>query len=181
MLRNTFMLLAMVPLLTAAQKYGTRNGQLQFRSETPLETIEAENFKGTCVLDASTGAIEFMALIKGFQFEKALMQEHFNENYMESDKFPKASFKGTVDGMSAELITRPGRHDLTVNGELTIHGVTKPLSTPVTVEVQPTGATVAECGFIILPEDHDIAIPGMVRDNIAKEIHVKVKAELQKL
>ena len=79
-----------------AQKYFTRNGNISFHSDTPMEKIEGHNKNSTAVIDAESGKLEFAVLIKAFHFEKALMEEHFNENYMESNKFPKASFKGQI-------------------------------------------------------------------------------------
>ena len=81
----------------SAQKYFTRGGNVSFNSDTPLEKIEAINSNAACVLDTETGKLQFSVLIKAFTFEKALMQEHFNENYMESTKFPKSTFKGEIE------------------------------------------------------------------------------------
>src|SRR5688572_4970867 len=81
-------------------KYFTKEGRAQFVSKAPLEEIEAVNKKVTSVLDASTGQLEFSVLMKAFEFQKALMQEHFNENYVESDKFPKATFKGKIENFN---------------------------------------------------------------------------------
>ena len=80
----------------SAQKYFTRDGMISFTASSPLEKIDATNKGATAVIDAASGALEFAVLIKGFIFEKALMQEHFNENYLESGKYPKATFKGKI-------------------------------------------------------------------------------------
>ena len=79
--------------MVSGQKYFTKTGQISFNANTSIEKIEAINKSASCVMDVETGKIEFGVLVKGFQFEKALMQEHFNENYLESSKFPKATFK----------------------------------------------------------------------------------------
>jgi len=79
-----------------AQKYFTRSGQISFFSSTSMEDIEAHNKTVTAIFDSQSGAIQFSVTMKSFQFEKALMQEHFNENYVESGKFPKATFKGVL-------------------------------------------------------------------------------------
>ena len=168
-------------LLQAQVRFATRNGHVTFTSETPLENIEATNEKATSVFDLSSGAVEVAVLMKAFTFEKALMQEHFNENYVESDKYPKGTFKGTVSGFTAGDLTKPGSYNVTVTGDLTIHGVTKPLTAEGTLVVDPTGVLKAVTTFIVKPEDFDIKIPGLVRDNIAKEIDVKVQIEYQKL
>jgi hypothetical protein len=181
-LRTILLTAAILPLVSIAQdKFGTRNGRVSFHSQTPIEKIEAENNKVSCVLDAGTGAIQFSMLIKAFEFEKALMQEHFNENYMESNTFPKAEFKGKVDGLSKDQATKAGSYPVTVTGDLTIHGVTKTVTHPGTITVGKDGALKAESDFVVKPEDHGIAIPALVRDNIAKEITVKVRLDLPRM
>ena len=180
-LKNLLLALAFAPLTLAAQeRYMTRTGHIEFQSDTPMEKIEAVNDKVTSVWDATTGAIEFAALVKAFAFEKALMQEHFNENYMESNTYPKASFKGKLGGISAEQIKTPGTYPVTVEGALTIHGVEKPMKSTGTVVVDAKGLH-ASSEFVIKPEDHGIKIPGMVRKNIAEQIQVKVRMDYQKM
>jgi len=176
------LLLAITPLaLSAQERYATRNGNITFYSSTPVEDIEGHNRKVTSVWDASTGAIEFAVLIKAFEFEKALMQEHFNENYMESNTHPKANFKGKMTGITAEEVKKPGTYVVTVAGDLTIHGVTKSVSIPGSVVVGESGAIKATSEFVVKPEDHDIAIPGVVRKNIAETIKVSVDLSLEPL
>ncbi|MBK8497359.1 MAG: YceI family protein [Flavobacteriales bacterium] len=165
----------------AQDRYMTRTGHIAFHSATSVERIEADNHKVTSVWDATSGAIEFAVLIKAFEFEKALMQEHFNENYMESNTFPKAAFKGKLTGITAEQVKQPGRYDVIVEGELTIHGVTKPMKSKGTVVVDASGAVKASSAFAVKPEDHGIKIPGMVRKNIAEEIQVQVSLDYQKM
>jgi len=180
--KNLIAFAALLPLSAIAQdRYATRNGSIAFSSETSMENIAAANHKVTSVLDAATGALQFDVLIKAFEFEKALMQEHFNENYMESNTFPKASFKGKMTGVTAEQLTKPGTYEVVVEGDLTIHGVTKPMKTKGKVTVDQAGAISATSDFGVKPEDHDITIPGVVRDKIAKEIQVKVRLDLAKM
>lgn len=174
--------LAFMPLALVAQdRYGTRNGSISFFSATPVENIEAHNHKVSSVWDASSGAIQFAALIKAFEFEKALMQEHFNENYMESSTYPKADFKGKVEGVTAEQLKKPGTYDVKVSGDLTIHGVTKQVSHPGKVTVNEDGTVKAVSDFIVKPEDHNIKIPDVVRNNIAETITVKVEMAYVKM
>src|SRR5437868_2935959 len=80
----------------AQSKYYTKNGKIEFYSKATLEDIDAKNKTVAAILDSQTGAMQFSVLMKGFEFQKALMQEHFNENYVESDKYPKGEFKGTI-------------------------------------------------------------------------------------
>ncbi|MFA4864578.1 MAG: YceI family protein, partial [Bacteroidales bacterium] len=111
-----------------AQKYMTKNGNIMFYSETPMETIKAVNEQVNAVLDTQTGDIVCKILIKSFQFPKALMQEHFNENYLESDKFPNSTFKGKITNLSAINFSKGGIYDALIEGDMTIHGVTKNIS-----------------------------------------------------
>lgn len=174
--RKTFLLaLAAMPLALAAQdRFATRNGHIRFFSSTPMENIEADNNKVTSVLDATTGAIEFAALIKAFQFEKALMQEHFNENYMDSNTYPKATFKGKVTGFGSAELKKPGSYPVQVNGDLTIHGVTRPHAGTATITVDAAGGLKAVSEFEVKPEDHRIEIPAVVREKIAQQLKISV-------
>lgn len=181
-LKSFAMIACLLPMALAAQeRYATRAGHISFHSATPMENIDADNRKVTCVLDATTSAMEFAALIKAFEFEKALMQEHFNENYMESNTYPKATFKGSMSGATAEDLKKPGTYPVVVKGDLTIHGVTKAVEHPGTITVEKDGTLKASSDFIVKPEDHGIKIPGMVRKNIAEEISVKVRLDLVKM
>lgn len=182
-LYKTFIVsLALSPLTLAAQeRYMTRTGHIEFHSATPVENIHGDNDKVTSVWDATTGAIEFAVLIKAFTFEKALMQEHFNENYMESNTFPKALFKGTLKGVSSAQLATAGAYPVTVDGMLTIHGVEKPAKAEGTITVDGKGAIRAESKFQVKPADHDIKIPGAVRKNIAESIAVTVRMDYSKM
>ncbi len=172
----------LIPTLTNAQeRFASRTGHVAFRSETTVETIEANNHKATSVYDPNTGALEFAVLIKAFEFEKALMQEHFNENYMESNTYPKAVFKGKVVGVTAADLKKPGKYDVTVEGELTMHGVPNKVTNKATISVEPTGTLKAESNFVIKAEDYKIDIPSVVRKQIAEEIQVKVRIDYQKM
>lgn len=138
-----------------------------------MEDIKGDNNQVAGVLDISTGEMVFQALIKSFHFDRALMEEHFNENYMESDKFPKSSFKGKITNLSAVNFSKNGIYDVTVEGDLTIHDATNKVSTKGTVEVV-TGGINANSKFNIVPEDYKINIPGVVREKINKNLEVTV-------
>ena len=156
-----------------AQKYMTRNGYIGFFSSTPLEDIKGDNNQVASVIDISTGEIVFQVLIKSFKFEKALMEEHFNENYLESEKYPKSTFKGKITNLAAVDFNKPGQYDVTVEGDLNIHDVTKKISVKGSIEIIPGGIN-ANSKFNIVPEDYKIKIPSVVRNNIAKIIEVTV-------
>lgn len=163
-----------------AQKYFTREGKVSFTSEAPLEKIEAQNEKATSVLDASTGQIQFAILIKAFQFEKALMQEHFNENYMESSKFPKAIFKGQITDISGLDFKQDGTYEVVVAGAITIHGVEKEVEAPGKIVIKD-GVISANSTFEVTVADFDIEIPKVVRENIAKAVVIKVDIDYEPL
>ena len=163
-----------------AQKLFTRDAKIKFSSDTPMEKIEGLNKSGTCVLDVATGKMEWKVLIKGFLFEKALMQEHFNENYMESSTYPNAQFKGQITNLSEVNFTQDGKYTAKVGGKLTIHGVERDVNVTGTVKVSK-GSVEVLSDFIVKPEDYKITIPSLVKDNIAKEIKVVVNAALQPL
>lgn len=177
-------LMALVVLSTAvslsAQKYFTREGKITFTSEAPVEKIEAVNQSATAVIDAASGRLEFAVLIKAFQFEKALMQEHFNENYMESDTYPKATFKGQIEDAETVDWETDGSYTIQVSGDLTIHGITQKLTAPASIVIKD-GTPTASTDFTVAVADHEIEIPSVVADNIAKEVAVHVEVALQAL
>src|ERR1043165_7970394 len=117
----------------SAEKYMTRTGKITFFSATPLENIEAFNNEVAAVADASNGELVFQAPIKSFKFEKSMMQDHFNENYMESDKYPKADFKGRISNVGSVNFSKDGTYNVTANGKLTMHGVTRDITAPGTI------------------------------------------------
>ncbi len=173
-------LLMSAPAMLNAQKYFTKNGKVTFLSDAPVEKIEAQNSKGTCVWDTESGAIEMAVLVKGFRFEKALMEEHFNENYMESSKYPKAVFKGKVENIDEIDLDSDGQYTGVLMGDLTIHGVTKPVSTNATFSVSGDSVT-GEATFEIAVADYEIEIPKLVADNIAKVVSISVINDFQPL
>lgn len=181
-LRTLLFSTILLPAMASAQeRYSTRTGEISFFSATSMENIEAVNHKATSVFDPATSAMEFAVLIKAFEFKKALMQEHFNENYMESNTFPKSTFKGKLSGASAEDLKKPGKHDITVEGELTIHGVTKHITAPGTITTDASATLNASSNIIVMPEDYGIRIPSVVRGQIAEEIQVKIRIQYQKM
>jgi hypothetical protein len=174
MKRLTLLLILMVAVTAAnAQKYMTKNGFIGFFSHTPMEDIKGDNNQVAAILDISSGEMVFQALVKSFHFDRALMEEHFNENYMESDKFPKSSFKGKITNLSAVNFSKDGVYDVTVDGDLTIRDATNKISTAGKIEIK-NGELIATSKFNISPEDYKIVIPGVVREKINKELEVTV-------
>jgi polyisoprenoid-binding protein YceI len=164
----------------AQDKFYTKNAKIYFFSETPLEDIEAKNYSSVSVFDTKTGSLQFSLLIKGFEFRNEEMQEHFNEDYMESDKFPKSEFKGQVVNNAAVNYNKPGTYNVQVKGLLTIHGVTKEVQTNGTLKVDNDNVK-ANSVFNIALADYGIKIPKLVSDKIAKTIKITVDAKLDPL
>jgi polyisoprenoid-binding protein YceI len=157
-----------------SQQMLTKTGFIGFYSKTPFEDIKAENNQAYAVLDAASRHIAFAVLLKGFIFTKELMQEHFNENYVESDKYPKATFTGSCSGDMD--LNKEGTYQVVIKGDLTLHGITKPVETTAELDVKKdriAGIAV----FKLKPEDFNISIPGIVREKIAREINVKVHTD----
>lgn len=166
---------------TFAQKQLTREAFIRFYSETPVENIEATTKEASSVIDFEKGEFVCQVLMKSFLFEKALMQEHFNENYVESEKYPKAVFKGAFqDWPGAKTFKADGDHKLKVTGTMSIHGVEQPLETDCVLTIKDGKASLS-AEFFVSPQDHKIEIPGAVVDKIAKEILVTFKAAYQPL
>jgi polyisoprenoid-binding protein YceI len=174
-MKRLFLLFFLVNILFTvnAQKYMTKNGYIGFLSHTPMEDIKGDNNQVASVLDISTGDLVFQVLVKSFHFDRALMEEHFNENYMESEKFPKSSFKGKFTNLTSVNFSKAGTYDVTVEGDLTIHDVSNKISAKGTIEVV-TGGINATSKFNIIPEDYKINIPGVVREKINKNLEVTV-------
>jgi len=156
----------------------TKNASISFFSKTSVENIEAHNKNAVTVLDKTTGQVEFSVLMKGFEFEKALMQEHFNENYVESDKFPKAVFKGKISDPAKVDFTKDGEYKTTTTGNLSIHGETKEITAPVVFTVA-NGAIAASSEFTVALSDYKISVPSLVKDNIAKTLKITVNSRYQ--
>jgi polyisoprenoid-binding protein YceI len=166
--------------LVNAQKYITKTGFIRFFSQASLEKIEANNKQVNCALDITTGDFIFKVLMKSFEFEKALMQEHFNENYVESDKFPNASFKGKVTNLKDVNFNKNGTYQATIDGDLTIHGVTKKVQEKGTFDVKD-GKIIGQSKFNISLKEYNVIIPKTVVNNISDMIEITVDVSLEKL
>lgn len=164
-------------LANSQEKYWTRSGTLTFEASMPaFEEVKATNENVTAILNTTDGTFAALALVKGFRFKNALMEEHFNESYAESDEFPKAIFKGKLSNFSLETI----QNTYTINGTLSFHGVSQPVEN-VSVEVVASKNTFHFKGsFVISPNDFDIEIPNIVRSKIADIVTVVFDFELIK-
>ncbi len=164
--------------ISFGQKYYSKTGHIHFLSEAPIETIQSDNHSGYVVLDPATSQFEFSVLIKGFKFEKALMQQHFNESYMESDKYPKSICKGALLNWSNIHLDGDHVYEVNVDGQLTIRGITKPLKCPAKITVKG-GVISVFATFDVVIADYGIEVPKVVRESISKTVKVTVNAALQ--
>lgn len=153
--------------------YVCKNAKISLYSKAPIEDIEAKSDKGTSVYNAGTGDLAFSLPISSFRFEKSLMQEHFNENYMESDKYPLATFKGKIQEQVDAM--RDGSYPVNVAGVLTVHGVSQNRTIPGSITVQK-GVITMTSEFMVKCVDHKITIPTIVFHNIAENIKINVSA-----
>lgn len=162
----------------AQDKYFTKTGKISFYSKASLENIEAHNRSVTAVLDSKTGNLQFSVNIKGFEFDKALMQDHFNENYLESTKYPKAEFKGQITNNGDIDYSKDGTYNAKVKGKLTIHGETK--------DADADGTVTVKGGKVMLTSDFNVAladykIKNDKMNNISNTIRVSVNCSLDPL
>jgi polyisoprenoid-binding protein YceI len=158
----------------AQDKYMTKNGHIRFYSHTPMEDIDGNNNQVGSILDVKTGEIVLNALVKSFEFSRALMQEHFNENYMESDKIPTAKFKGQILNIKDVDVKKDGNYEVDVKGGLTVHGVVKNITVKANLIIK-NGKINAISKFNVTPGDFNISIPSVVKEKIANEIEVTVE------
>ncbi|HSF52590.1 MAG TPA: YceI family protein [Algoriphagus sp.] len=157
--------------------FGTSTGEVSFYSDTPLETIEAVNKKTGSIINSTSRDLAVQMKITDFDFPNKLMQEHFNENYLESEKYPIANFKGKIKEQID--LTASGTYPVTAEGSLTIHGVTKPVSVKGTI-VSTGSELKLDFKFQVRPEDYQIEVPSLVVTKIAETIDVTGKMTLVK-
>ncbi len=160
----------------AGQSYFATDAYISFFSEAPLEDILAENNKVTTTFDIATGELNYAVPIKDFEFRKSLMKTHFNENYMESEKFPKASFKGVIRDWDPTLLDDENVHSVIVEGDMTIHGTMNPVTYTATL-IKKGQEFVAESTFPISVAEYGVKVPTLLIKKIAEEVQVTIKVE----
>jgi polyisoprenoid-binding protein YceI len=153
-----------------AQKYVTEKSFVSFFSDAAIEDITADNTKSSGIFNVATSDIAFSIPIKEFEFAKSLMKEHFNEKYMDTEKYPRSTFQGKVSGYDPQ---GSGVQKAKATGKLTIHGVTKDVELPGTIEKQGDKLLI-KSRFMVKLEDYKIAIPQLLWQNIAEEVEVTV-------
>lgn len=164
-------LVALWSFVPIQEKKITKTGTITFEASVPsFEEVKGKNTAVTCVLNTSNGEIAALALMKGFRFKVALMEEHFNENYIESSKFPKATFKGKIDAFDVSKISTSAK-DYTINGKLELHGKTKDIST--VAKIRKIGSDIEILtNFPVNVSDFDIEIPSVVSKKVSKKVTI---------
>lgn len=158
----------------AQERFITKSGIISFEASIPaFEEIKGKNTSASCVLNTKSGEIAALALVRGFNFKIALMEEHFNENYIESNKFPKTTFKGKIENFSYPRITKI-EQNYTINGTLELHGKTKEVS--VIAKIKRTdGGIEIKSDFVVNTDDFEIEIPSVVSKNINKNVKISLE------
>ncbi|HMI06650.1 MAG TPA: YceI family protein [Flavobacterium sp.] len=167
-------LLFVAAAVSAQEKMITKTGKITFEASVPaFEEVKAINNGTTCVLNPATGEIASLALLKGFRFKVALMEEHFNENYIESDKYPKSTFKGKIENFDAAALTATAK-DFTIKGKLELHGKTKDISIPAKIRKTDAGIEIIS-NFYVNADDYAIEIPSVVKSKVSNKVNVKTE------
>ncbi len=178
-MKKLFLLPLLVTILNLASQsqdvFLDTKGVTTIHASTPLEDIDATSNQTVAALNIKTGEVYFKVKMESLVFRRSLMQEHFNENYMESDKFPYGSFKGKIDQLPD--LTKDGTYPVTVTGDYTVHGVTKKRTIPGTIAVSGKSLVVTST-FDVKVADHDIQIPTVVSQKIAEVVQVKIQSTL---
>lgn len=162
------------------QTYITRNGNISFYSHTPLEDVKAQNNEAVSVLGAATGDLEFKVAVKSFHFVKTAMEDHFNnDDYMASEKYPKAGFKGKISNISSVNFSKDGTYNVSVTGDLTIRDVTKPVSANGVVTIK-NGNVAVTSTFTIKRKDYNVIGESFVQKKLSEEIQITVNCQYEK-
>lgn len=166
---------ALAPRAARAQtgRYLTRFGLTTLFSATPVIDIEARNTKTAAVIDLGTGQVAVSLLMTDFQFERSLMQTHFNESYLETDQYPRAIFTGKLVDYQPGALQPGAKLTVYAKGELSMHGKLRPISAPVWLELKD-GRLIGTTRIVVSPADFGIEIPLIVRDHIAKVVDINV-------
>jgi len=181
MKKITFLVLVLISTVAIAQsKYLTKTGSIAFEASVPsFEEVAAKNESVTAILNTENGEFAALALVKAFRFKNALMEEHFNENYAESDTHPKATFKGNIDNFNIDSLSELDT-SLSIDGSLTFHGVTKEIK-GISLTIKKVGDKILLSGsFKVMVSDFDIEIPKIVANKLSNEVAVAFNFELVK-
>jgi hypothetical protein len=172
-------MLSIVSVGHSQEKRIDKAGSITFEASVPsFEEVKATNNSVTFVLNPATGEIASLALMKGFRFKVALMEEHFNENYIESDQYPKAIFKGKIDGFDANSLTATPK-DFIIKGTLELHGKSKDITA--TAKISKTSLVyIILAKFSVNASDFNISIPAVVKSKLTNKVNVQITTVFKK-
>lgn len=174
---SLFVLLAFAVTSSAQALLYTKTGKIYFNCTGGVEPIEGVNKSVLCALEPKSGKLQFSVQMKGFEFEKDLMKEHFNENYVESDKYPKADFNGQLTNNAEVNYAKDGVYAVKVSGKLSMHNVTRDVTTAGKITIKG-GVATATAEFSVLLSDYKVEIPSLVKDKISKDAKITVTCVL---
>lgn len=176
-LSTVFFMFFITGILNAQSKYITKTGVIDFEASVPsFEEVKAKNNKVSSILNVSTGEIAALALVKGFRFKVALMEEHFNENYAETEKFSKASFTGKINDFSIDNLKKNDK-TFELTGKITFHGKTVEINEIASIHRDQDTIFLSTL-FKLNPEEFDIKFPKIIRKKIAKNVEVTIDLQL---
>lgn len=169
-----------ISTIASAQTYKTRDAYISFNPNKDVTHTDyaSASKEGTAVLKVETAEVALLVAMKTFHFNNALLEEHFNENYLHTDKIPNATYKGTLIGFSKDQLAKDGTYNLTSEGKVALHGVTKDFKAPVKLVVKGKVATFT-CSFKIKPEEYNIDIPALVKPKLADQTPIDATIKFQ--
>lgn len=171
-------MLCLCAIGVSQEKMVSKSAKVIFEASVPsFEEVKAVNRNVTFVLNPATGEIASLALMKGFQFKVALMEEHFNENYIESDQYPKAVFKGKIEGFDLQSLSADAK-DFIIKGKLQLHGKSRDINTDAKISRSPSGVSIS-CNFSVNASDFNIEIPNLVKSKLSNKINIQFAAVLE--
>lgn len=179
-MKKIFIIFALIltsHFVIAQDKILTKTGQITFEASVPsFEEVKATNKLSACVLNTKTGDIASVAMMKSFKFKSALMQEHFNENYIESDKYPKAIFKGKIENFDASKLTTQ-KQEFTINGTIELHGKSKNISVVAKISKNENTTNIVST-FALNTDDFNIDLPFIISNKVSKKVEVSLDYKL---
>ena len=174
MKKFAILLLLSFGLVQAQEKMITKSGKITFEASVPsFEEVKATNESSSCVLNTTTGEIASLALMKGFRFKIALMEEHFNENYVESDKYTKATFKWFIEKFNLAILDKNAK-EFIIKGKLELHGKSKDINIPARIRKTESGLEI-KADFSVNADDFAIQIPSVVSKKVSKKVNVNLE------
>lgn len=179
-MKALLLFLMLAPVIAGAQqRWSTRQGTISFEASVPsFEEVKATSTAASCTLDSRTSHMQASVRMRSFAFKRDLMKQHFNDHYVESDHYPRAVLKGTLEGINPETVSSSPRPAI-VRGKLTIHGKTRKVTIPVQVTRQGEAIRITS-SFNIKLSDYHIAVPSLVRSKIAETVRIDAAFDLHR-